>query len=125
MRLENPSELPNFLREKSEILQATDLLRIFLGTLNLEEITAHLNSVYRTLDALGAAYGKPGFSSQPARISASHLEQRLQRHLADVIALREMLQVEAAAGLDQQEEIDEAESLASGVPKTRRRRKNW
>ena len=83
--------------EKSEIVEAIDLLRCRFDGLNQDEITEHRNAVENAIIALNNLLLSIGQSTARARDYARFLIRQLETHLGAVILRREELQVEAAS----------------------------
>lgn len=83
--------------EKSEIVEAIDLLRCRFDGLNQDEITEHRNAVENAIIALNNLLPSMGKSTARARDYARFLIRQLEAHLGATILLREELQVAAAS----------------------------
>lgn len=97
--------------EKSEIVEAIDLLRCRFDGLNQDEITEHRDAVENAIIALNNLLHRMGQSTARARDYARFLIRQLEAHFGAVILRREELQFEAAS----------VASAASNIPDFARR----
>lgn len=82
--------------EKSEIIEAIDLLRCRFSGCNFEEISEHRDAVESAISALNNLLLGSGCRTARSRDYARFLRRQLEAHLGAVILMREELQVEAA-----------------------------
>ena len=82
--------------DKSEIVQAIDLLRCRFDGCNLEDIGEHRDAVENAILALNNLLRGNGCSSARSRAYARFLRGKLEAHLGAVILRREELQADAA-----------------------------